>query len=60
MFFLLKAAATDEEIRDLYNELEIMSSIGSHPNLVNLLGACTKDGLYFKFAFMISIIFVPL
>ncbi|XP_067025516.1 angiopoietin-1 receptor-like isoform X2 [Acropora muricata] len=40
----LKAAATDEEMRDLYNELEIMSSIGSHPNLVNLLGACTKDG----------------
>ncbi|XP_015779761.1 PREDICTED: fibroblast growth factor receptor 1-like [Acropora digitifera] len=40
----LKASATDEEMRDLYNELEIMSSIGSHPNLVNLLGACTKDG----------------
>jgi len=31
-------------MRDLYNELEIMSSIESHPNLVNLLGACTKDG----------------
>lgn len=40
----LKAAASDEEMRDLYNELEIMSNIGSHPNLVNLLGACTKDG----------------
>ncbi|XP_067025150.1 angiopoietin-1 receptor-like [Acropora muricata] len=40
----LKASATDEEMRDLYNELEIMSNIGSHPNLVNLLGACTKDG----------------
>jgi len=40
----LKASATDEEMRDLYNELEFMSNIGSHPNLVNLLGACTKDG----------------
>ncbi|XP_067025155.1 angiopoietin-1 receptor-like [Acropora muricata] len=40
----LKASATDEETRDLYNELKIMSNIGSHPNLVNLLGACTKDG----------------
>ncbi|XP_067025156.1 fibroblast growth factor receptor 1-like [Acropora muricata] len=40
----MKASATDEEMRDLYNELEFMSNIGSHPNLVNLLGACTKDG----------------
>ncbi|XP_068760323.1 angiopoietin-1 receptor-like [Montipora capricornis] len=40
----LKASASDEEIRDLYNELEIMTNVGYHPNLVNLLGACKKDG----------------
>lgn len=40
----LKESATTEEIRDLYNELEIMTNVGYHPNLVNLLGACTEDG----------------
>ncbi|XP_068760305.1 uncharacterized protein [Montipora capricornis] len=40
----VKASASHEEIRDLYNELEIMTNVGYHPNLVNLLGACTKDG----------------
>ena len=40
------ASATKEEVRDLYNELEIMTNVGYHPNLVNLLGACTEDGLY--------------
>ncbi|XP_044182323.1 angiopoietin-1 receptor-like [Acropora millepora] len=40
----LKASATDEEVRDLYNELEIMTNVGKHPNLVNLIGACTGNG----------------
>ncbi|XP_078343668.1 angiopoietin-1 receptor-like [Oculina patagonica] len=40
----LKPSATKEEIRDLYNELEIMTNVGYHPNLVNLIGACTEDG----------------
>lgn len=40
----LKPSATSEEIRDLYNELEIMVNVGYHPNLVNLIGACTEDG----------------
>ncbi|KAJ7354895.1 hypothetical protein OS493_029454 [Desmophyllum pertusum] len=40
----LKPSATNEEIRDLYNELEIMTNVGHHPNLVNLIGACTEDG----------------
>ncbi|XP_068760314.1 angiopoietin-1 receptor-like isoform X2 [Montipora capricornis] len=40
----VQASASHEEIRDLYNELEIMTNVGYHPNLVNLLGACTKDG----------------
>lgn len=40
----LKPSATSEEIRDLYNELEIMGNVGYHPNLVNLIGACTEDG----------------
>ena len=42
--FYMTASATKEEIKDLYNELEIMVNVGYHPNLVNLIGACTKDG----------------
>lgn len=41
----MTASATSEEMHDLYNELEIMTNVGYHPNLVNLLGACTEDGL---------------
>ncbi|XP_020631998.1 angiopoietin-1 receptor-like [Orbicella faveolata] len=40
----LKPSASREEVRDLYNELEIMGNVGYHPNLVNLIGACTEDG----------------
>lgn len=39
----LKPSATKVEIKDLYNELEIMVNVGHHPNLVNLIGACTQD-----------------
>ena len=46
LFYESAESATTEEIRDLYNELEIMTNVGYHPNLVNLLGACTENGLY--------------
>ena len=36
--------ATESDLRDLKNELEIMDSVGHHPNLVNLIGACSSEG----------------
>ncbi|XP_068736382.1 tyrosine kinase receptor Cad96Ca-like [Montipora capricornis] len=37
----LKEGATELERRDLINELNIMVTVGEHPNIVSLLGACT-------------------
>ncbi|XP_027045523.1 angiopoietin-1 receptor-like [Pocillopora damicornis] len=39
----LKPTATEVERKDLFNELDIMVNVGHHPNLVNLIGACTQD-----------------
>ena len=36
--------ATESDLRDLLNELEIMAAVGHHPNLVNLIGACSGGG----------------
>ncbi|KAM4050421.1 vascular endothelial growth factor receptor 2 [Anomaloglossus baeobatrachus] len=41
---MLKEGATDNEYRALMSELKILSHIGHHLNVVNLLGACTKPG----------------
>ncbi|XP_022787755.1 angiopoietin-1 receptor-like [Stylophora pistillata] len=38
----LKANATETERRDLINELAIMVTVGVHPNVLSLIGACTK------------------
>ncbi|CAH3022247.1 unnamed protein product, partial [Porites evermanni] len=38
----LKENATEKEKRDLRNELEIMATVGEHPNVINLIGACTE------------------
>jgi len=38
----LKANATVMENRDLINELKIMVTVGEHPNIVSLIGACTR------------------
>jgi len=40
----LKRTATESDFKDLLNELEIMTSVGNHPNLVNLIGACSTEG----------------
>ncbi|XP_060600631.1 platelet-derived growth factor receptor alpha-like, partial [Ruditapes philippinarum] len=37
-----RGTATDSEKQDLYSELEIMRKLPSHPNLVALLGCCSK------------------
>lgn len=42
----VKEGATEKEHAELIKELEIMQQIGSHPNIVTLLGCCTEQGLY--------------
>ena len=46
--FLVRIAAnaTVLERRDLINELRIMVTVGEHPNIVSLIGACTRGGTY--------------
>ncbi|KAM4807663.1 vascular endothelial growth factor receptor 2 [Rhinophrynus dorsalis] len=41
---MLKEGATTSEHKALMSELKILSHIGHHLNVVNLLGACTKPG----------------
>ncbi|KAK2886478.1 vascular endothelial growth factor receptor 1 isoform X2 [Channa argus] len=41
---MLKEGATASEHKALMTELKILSHIGHHLNVVNLLGACTKPG----------------
>ncbi|CAB3373126.1 Hypothetical predicted protein [Cloeon dipterum] len=41
---MLKEGHTDSEMLDLVSEMEMMKMIGSHINIINLLGCCTQDG----------------
>ncbi|XP_051935906.1 platelet-derived growth factor receptor beta [Hippocampus zosterae] len=41
---MLKSTARKSETQALMSELKIMSHLGPHLNVVNLLGACTKHG----------------
>ena len=41
---MLKEDATDREVRDLIQEMEVMKFIGRHINIINLLGCCTQTG----------------
>nr|XP_006979686.1 vascular endothelial growth factor receptor 1 [Peromyscus maniculatus bairdii] len=41
---MLKEGATASEYKALMTELKILTHIGHHLNVVNLLGACTKQG----------------
>lgn len=41
----LKCSATDRELCDLIQELEVMRYIGRHQNIINLLGYCTAVGV---------------
>uniref|UniRef100_A0A8C9AKK0 Fibroblast growth factor receptor n=1 Tax=Prolemur simus TaxID=1328070 RepID=A0A8C9AKK0_PROSS len=41
---MLKDNATDKDLSDLVSEMEMMKMIGTHKNIINLLGACTQGG----------------
>lgn len=43
-----KASAHSTEKEALMSELKVLSYLGSHMNIVNLLGACTVGGKWFK------------
>ncbi|CAG2245025.1 Fibroblast growth factor receptor,Fibroblast growth factor receptor 3,Fibroblast growth factor receptor 1-A,Tyrosine-protein kinase receptor Tie-1,Fibroblast growth factor receptor 4,Vascular endothelial growth factor receptor 3,Proto-oncogene tyrosine-protein kinase receptor Ret,Fibroblast growth factor receptor homolog 2,Fibroblast growth factor receptor 1,Myoblast growth factor receptor egl-15,Fibroblast growth factor receptor homolog 1,Fibroblast growth factor receptor 2 [Mytilus edulis] len=36
--------ATDRELTDLMQEMEVMKLIGCHENIINFLGCCTQNG----------------
>ncbi|KAJ7382832.1 hypothetical protein OS493_032467 [Desmophyllum pertusum] len=40
----LKENATEIERRNLINELQINVTVGEHPNVISLIGACTRSG----------------
>ena len=49
-YFLLlpcPAQATEKDIRDLCNELNLLASVGEHSNIVGLIGACSVAGKTF-------------
>ncbi|XP_003747397.1 fibroblast growth factor receptor 2-like [Galendromus occidentalis] len=41
---MLKPGFTDQEMIDLVSEMEVMKVIGTHMNIINLLGCCTQNG----------------
>ncbi|EDS30463.1 testis-specific serine/threonine-protein kinase 6 [Culex quinquefasciatus] len=41
---MLRENHTDEDVKDLVCELEIMKMIGKHPNVISLVGCCSNKG----------------
>ena len=41
---MLKEGHTDQEMINFVSEMDIMKMIGTHMNIINLLGTCTQDG----------------
>ena len=39
------ADATERDVSDLVQEMEVMKLIGRHINIINLLACCTQNGL---------------
>lgn len=37
--------ATEQELKDLLSEVEVMKSIGSHTNIINILGVSSQQGM---------------
>lgn len=44
LLFFFEASAHSDEREALMSELKILSHLGHHKNIVNLLGACTYGG----------------
>lgn len=42
----LLGTATETDLKDLLNELEIMASVGHHNNVIDLIGVCASGGKY--------------
>ena len=36
--------ATEKELNDLVQEMQILMTIGHHINIINFIGACTENG----------------
>ena len=41
--------SAQKEVDDLIQEMKIMQEIGSHPNVVTILGVCTEQGKTLQF-----------
>ena len=41
---MLREDGTERELMDLLSETQVMKNIGSHENIINLLGVCSRDG----------------
>ena len=39
---LILENATDSDLKDLSSEIKILIHMGTHPNIINFLGACTR------------------
>lgn len=54
-FNFLKVNTSEKDAEDLLKELDIMLQLGTHPNVVRLLGCCTENGIKLKsFKFSIT------
>ena len=39
---MLKEGHTDADVVDMVKEMEIMKSVGPHPNVIQFVGSCTR------------------
>jgi fibroblast growth factor receptor 2 len=44
---MLKENFTENDVKDLVDEIEVMKTIGHHENFINLLGCCLENGPLF-------------
>ena len=47
MFFFLLDGATEDQIQEFLEEIQLMKQIGYHPNILNLLACCTMTNPMF-------------